>query len=71
LEKCGTGPELLKRSPTGTDEVAYINGMKPECGRGCGLGRGRVPAWEYACIFPGIVRDNKEFSREKKQNAIV
>jgi hypothetical protein len=40
LEKCGTGPELLKRSPPGTDEVVYSNVTKTERGRRCGLGHG-------------------------------
>jgi hypothetical protein len=58
---------ITERFPAGMDEVIFSNVTKPECGDGCGPGRGRVPAREYACIFLEKVTDNKEFSREKNK----
>jgi hypothetical protein len=59
---------ITERFPTGTDEVVYSNVTKTECGRGCGLGSGRVPVGGYACLFSGNVSDKEEFSGAKKFN---
>jgi hypothetical protein len=47
---------IIRQSPAGTDEVVYSNVMEAERGRGCGFGRGRVPAGGYAGLHPGNVR---------------
>jgi hypothetical protein len=56
LEKCGTGPELLKRSPTGMDEVVFSNVTKTENGRDGGLGRGEYRTGD----MPASYRRNPE-----------
>jgi hypothetical protein len=69
-KKCGTGAELLKRSPTGTDVVIYSNVTMTKKREGMDLGLGRGAAGGYTWLHPGNVRDKVVFHRAKNGSLV-